>query len=546
MARNLQSQNTAQAINPLLQAIRLEDQLARQKEIAYILKKFDKDRAVSLLFDALLKSPDSESRKRIAEELVKIGSDKAVEMLETIMTHDFDPEVQREAIKALRQIGSNKAVDTLLSTLRSNDEWGLAWEAAHALGDFNSDKVVDALIEASKNYFVADTAVSSLIKIGSDRAVEGLIKIMHDMMHGTGLTTYNAMRGLVQLGTEKAIDSLFQVWNGADSIHRMRLHGILYQFKPKNLIAPLCQRLRNKTFASDCRMTAADLLGIVGTENEIPLLESVWHDPGDDRDVSWRALKAAEQISFRELKRKAERERVLEETRAFIAHEVKSAIGPLRVVAQLLDEAVQTPTLDRRKLAQYAQRILGQTEAAYEVVNQYLDYAKPLKPKYEPTDINELIRQGLDEIRAKCAQINIEITEHFDPEAHASVDRSLIAQVLRNILDNAVEAMEYRGKLTITTRHEGSQVTIQISDTGTGIKPDILHHVFELGFTTKLGRRGAGIGLALARRIVSEGHDGNIAIANNSDGLGATVTISLPVTKETKSNDKQNLAPIDS
>src|SRR5215216_566778 len=104
MSQNLQSENAAQSINPLLQALRIEDQLARQKEIEGILEEFNEDKAVSLLFDALLKSPGSESRKLIVVELAKIGSAKAVEMLEAIMTDDYDPEVQGRAVEALKQV----------------------------------------------------------------------------------------------------------------------------------------------------------------------------------------------------------------------------------------------------------------------------------------------------------------------------------------------------------------------------------------------------------------------------------------------------------
>src|SRR5947209_12836847 len=128
MARNLQSKNAAQEINPLLQALHLEDRVARQKEIAEILKELDEDKAAALLFDALLKSPDSESRERIIGELANIGSAKAVEVLEAIATDDFDPEVRREAVDALKQIDPDKAADVLLSELRSGNE-GRRWKA---------------------------------------------------------------------------------------------------------------------------------------------------------------------------------------------------------------------------------------------------------------------------------------------------------------------------------------------------------------------------------------------------------------------------------
>src|SRR6267142_6055291 len=102
MAQKLESHEATTTVNPLLKALELEDQLTRQKELAQILGKFDEDKAVALLFDALLKSINSDSRKRIVEELARIGSRTAVELLGSVMTDDFDPEVQGAAVEALQ------------------------------------------------------------------------------------------------------------------------------------------------------------------------------------------------------------------------------------------------------------------------------------------------------------------------------------------------------------------------------------------------------------------------------------------------------------
>ncbi len=546
MARNLQKGHTTQDLNPLLQALHLEDQLARQTEVAGILKELDEDKAVSLFFAALLKSPHSESRERIVEELANIGSPKAVELLASIMTDDYDPKVQHAAIEALRRIGSDKAIDALLAALRSGDKWW-RWEAARALGEFNSDKVVDALIQAAKDYDVATWAVSSLIQIGSDRAIEGLITIMQDPIHLAGTTSYDALVGLVRLGTEKAIDEIFKTWNEPDSIHRSRLYLYLRQHMPKRLIAPLCQRLQNKTLSSENRMAAAEMLGIMGTESEIPLLESVWRDWGEDSDkeVGWRALRAAEQISHRALKVKAERERALEETRAFIAHEFRHALTPLNAYVKMLDETLSQSELDREKISSLTARIHKQTRAAFALVDQYMDYSRPLSPQFAETDINTLLEESLEEFKAELEDRKIVAHSQFVQNANAEVDKQMLTQVLRNVIANALQSIDGDGSVAIVTEIDENNVVIVISDTGTGVKPEHLPHIFDIGFTTKSSRRGVGVGLALSKRIIEEAHNGSIAVTNNTDSSGATVTIGLPRKQTEMKNGRHDIALAD-
>jgi signal transduction histidine kinase len=542
-----------------LQALRLKDQLARQKEIVRILEGFDEDKAVSLLFDALLKSPDSESRKRIVEELTNIGSAKAVEVLEAIMRDDFDPEVQHEAVSALRQIGSDKAVDVLLSALRSGDEdWRPRWEAVRALGEFNSDKVVDALIEASKDYRISNNAVRSLAQIGSERAIDGLIAIMQDlrrgtgrqdMLHGSGMTSYEAMASLVRLGTEKAVDELFQIWNDSStygSIHRGRLVGLLYPLdgKPKHLIAPLCQRLQNKSLSSDDRETAAEMLGIVGTENEIPLLKSIWMEDSD-KEVGYRALRAAEQIALSELEKKAERERALEETRAFIVHEFRHALTPLNAYVKMLDEALAQPEIDKEKLSSLTARIRKQTDAAFDLVNQYLDYSRPLSPQFAQTDINDLLQQSLEEFSAELSNRKISVQFQFVENACAEVDKQLLAYVLHNVIANAIQAIDKDGWLVVATQLNGDNVVVTVRDTGRGVNPELLPRIFDIGFTTKSSTRHVGVGLALSKRLIEEALNGSITIINNTDGPGASVTLTLPIKQPEIKNGRQHLTPTD-
>ncbi|MCI0699149.1 ATP-binding protein [candidate division KSB1 bacterium] len=230
------------------------------------------------------------------------------------------------------------------------------------------------------------------------------------------------------------------------------------------------------------------------------------------------------------------REKALEETRAFIAHEIKSAIGPLKGFAKLLSESLTQSDLKRDKLAKYVQQILKQSDVAYEVVNRYLDYSMPFTPKLKLTDINQLLMECLNEVGAECARNHIEISKQFGQIDEVSIDHELMAQALRNVLLNAIEAMGHGGKMIVATRQEKDQVFVTISDTGPGIKPEHLSRIFELGFTTKLGKHGAGVGLALARRIIEEAHGGRISLMNNPDGAGVIASIMLPTGKKEKTD----------
>jgi signal transduction histidine kinase len=235
---------------------------------------------------------------------------------------------------------------------------------------------------------------------------------------------------------------------------------------------------------------------------------------------------------------KIRREKALEETRAFIGHEIKSAIGPLRLAAKSLYKSLEQPEIDKDKLIEYTRQILDQTVVAYDVVNRYNDLTKPLAPILKPVDTNKLLTEILEAVQTACASKNIEIVRQLGNIQKVLIDRELLTQATWNVLWNAIEAMERGGKLTVVTHQEGKQVVVTISDTGKGLKPEHLGRVFEVGFTTKLGKQGVGIGLALARRIIVDAHNGQITVANNQDGNGATVSIKLPITNEEASNEK--------
>ena len=113
-----------------------------------------------------------------------------------------------------------------------------------------------------------------------------------------------------------------------------------------------------------------------------------------------------------------------------------------------------------------------------------------------------------------------------DHEVVVNLNASLFEWVIENLSKNAVDAMEGAGTITLTIDDsQDNRVIVEVSDTGKGIKKKNLRNVFRPGFTTK--KRGWGLGLSLAKRIVEEYHHGRIFVKCSEIGKGTTFRIEL-------------------
>ena len=113
-----------------------------------------------------------------------------------------------------------------------------------------------------------------------------------------------------------------------------------------------------------------------------------------------------------------------------------------------------------------------------------------------------------------------------NPPVNARVNASLFGWVIENICKNAVDAMSGKGTLTIRLAEDRNYVIIDVTDTGKGIAKNSWRSVFDPGYTTK--ERGWGLGLSLAKRIVTEYHKGRIYVAHSELGRGTTFRIEIP------------------
>ncbi|MFL6025585.1 MAG: sensor histidine kinase, partial [Friedmanniella sp.] len=104
-------------------------------------------------------------------------------------------------------------------------------------------------------------------------------------------------------------------------------------------------------------------------------------------------------------------------------------------------------------------------------------------------------------------------------------------QVWTNLIDNAVDAMDGAGQLTVTTRSAGADVVVEIGDTGPGMPPEVAARAFEAFYTTKEVGKGTGLGLDIAQRIVVQRHGGTIDI--DATPSGTVLRVTIPVNAKT-------------
>ena len=146
-------------------------------------------------------------------------------------------------------------------------------------------------------------------------------------------------------------------------------------------------------------------------------------------------------------------------------------------------------------------------------------------PEPVASSMNEVLEHVITYMDRRTSN-KVQILRRFpDHEVIVRMNASLFEWVIENLCKNAVDAMEGAGTITLTLLDEGEQVVIEVQDTGKGIKKKDIKNVFTPGFTTK--KRGWGLGLSLARRIVEEYHKGRIFVKQSEVGHGTTFRIEM-------------------
>jgi signal transduction histidine kinase len=213
---------------------------------------------------------------------------------------------------------------------------------------------------------------------------------------------------------------------------------------------------------------------------------------------------------------------------AGIAHELNNPLNNIILTSEILKEGYQDLSDEERR--DMVDDLVIQGQRAQQVVKNLLDFARESETKTEHLYIDQLVEETVhlakNQIKLSKIEFQMEIARNLPP---IYGDRKLLIQVFLNLLLNAIDAMPDGGLLLVKVVQEKKTgfLSVQVSDTGSGIPSHILSSIFTPFFTTKPTGRGTGLGLSVSKGII-EKHGGSIDV-ESVVGKGTTFTVHLPI-----------------
>ncbi len=259
-----------------------------------------------------------------------------------------------------------------------------------------------------------------------------------------------------------------------------------------------------------------------------------------------RGLLIGRLLVLRDVTREREAERAKDEFFALVSHELRTPLTAILGYVELLlgeDEAghdehgrhLEVVERNARRLL----RLVGDLLFAAQVE------AGSLLLEPGTVDLPQLVREALAPAQAQARQRGVELTAELAPLAPCVGDRDRIAQVLDNLVSNALKFTPPEGRVTLRLTAENGTARLDVEDSGLGIPPDEIPRLFDRFYrasnATARAVPGAGLGLTIVRAIV-EGHDGVVGV-ESEPGRGTTVTIRLPMKPVPPGKDPQPTLP---
>lgn len=218
----------------------------------------------------------------------------------------------------------------------------------------------------------------------------------------------------------------------------------------------------------------------------------------------------------------AEKLAAIGQAAASMAHEVRNALAGISGTLEVL----QTTALWRELPEEVGTEMMAQVARIANTVQDVLSYARPRVARPAHVDLNAVVERALVSNLAVCCPDRINLVRDYGTgPLTADADSGQLEQALGNLFQNACQAMEKGGYLTVSTRRSSGGARIEISDTGPGMTGEILSRAFEPFYTTRA--RGTGLGLPIARGII-EAHGGTLTLDNPPAG-GTRAVITVPL-----------------
>jgi len=212
---------------------------------------------------------------------------------------------------------------------------------------------------------------------------------------------------------------------------------------------------------------------------------------------------------------------------AGLAQEMNDPVNTILGHVRLLESKLAGEDQTRISL----EAIERETLRCQSTMKNLLDFARRTPPDTQPVDMNELLEAAWRTVDDDLPVHSIETQRGFDPHLPLiQVDRKQMEQALVQLIRNACDAIHLGGTLRLITRSVGSEVQIIVADTGPGLSPEQLRHIFDPFYVMNEQGQKAGMGLSIAHGVI-ERHGGTIEV-ESQEGKGTTFTIHLPLESE--------------
>ncbi|HZR80829.1 MAG TPA: ATP-binding protein [Candidatus Binatia bacterium] len=326
-----------------------------------------------------------------------------------------------------------------------------------------------------------------------------------------------------------AADGIARVWPRSETAAPF-LPGALLEYELRKLPDPLrdaliaAQVVAIVPIASRRRswghlFITAGFLGATGGDEDVRVVQAF-------ADGLARVLDTAElvarTVAVERSLAHAEKLAAIGELAARIAHEIRNPVTAARSLAQQLAREPAAPFAAEHEL------ILAELERVERQVAALLRFARREDFRFAPVDLGALVRETIDGFRSRLAAGGVALQVDAAPGITARADAEKLRQVVVNLVENAIDALEVADgtrRLTVTVGRANGAGVVSVRDTGGGVPADAIPHLFEPFFSLKA--HGTGLGLAIAKRTI-EAHGGRI-VASAPAGTGMVVDVELPL-----------------
>ena len=305
----------------------------------------------------------------------------------------------------------------------------------------------------------------------------------------------------------------------------------------------MCKRISGNHFVHYCIPVCED----EKTLGMISIFSRKWPMPQPYEELFFRAVAHTMAIVVKHVRMEAERQNLLEQLSqserlaelgrisASVAHEIRNPLTVVGGFARILQK--RTADQSEREYANFIVSEVGRLEV---ILKDILSFSRTNSLRFAQRRIHEELDDILKIFEDRLKEPPVAVERRYDYTGEVSIDAGRAREVIMNIISNALDSMPNGGTLAIATGIENvkgeSYVTVSIGDTGEGIPADKLEKIFEPFYTTKIAKKGIGLGLSISKKIM-EDHGGFITV-ESAPQKGSAFTLYFPKKQKPAAENK--------